>query len=125
MVVTYLDEDEVNLIRAGDMARFYADAPEGPSARLEVIGIDRDASRTLPEPELARIFGGTVFAREKNGVIYPDRPVYRVTLKVHDADSTAPQHAWRGIVVLNGQWRIPAWRYARGALAVIRREAGF
>ncbi|WP_082221416.1 HlyD family efflux transporter periplasmic adaptor subunit [Herbaspirillum chlorophenolicum] len=124
-VVTYLDEDEINLIKTGDTAHFHADAPEGPSATLEVIGIDRDASRTLPEAELASLFGGTVVAREKNGQIYPERPVYRVTLKVREADDTAAQHAWRGTVVLSGQWTVPAWRYLRGALAVVRREAGF
>ncbi|TWC71795.1 HlyD family efflux transporter periplasmic adaptor subunit [Herbaspirillum sp. SJZ099] len=123
--VAYLDAEEVSLIKIGDTARFYADAPEGPSAMLEVTGIDRDASRTLPEPELANLFGGAVVVREKNGQIYPEGPVYRVTLKVRDAGNTSTQHAWRGTVVLRGRWTVPAWRYLRGALAVVRREAGF
>ncbi|EJM98608.1 HlyD family efflux transporter periplasmic adaptor subunit [Herbaspirillum sp. YR522] len=124
-VVTYLDEDQAHQVRIGDSARFHADTPEGPGARLEVIEVDRDASRTLPEPELASLFGGTIVAREKNGQVYPERPVYRVTLKVREAGSAAAQHAWRGTVMLNGQWAVPAWRYLRGALVVIRREAGF
>ena len=124
-VVTYLDEDQTNQVRIGDTARFRADAPEGPAAKLEVIGVDRDASRTLPEPELASLFGGTIVAREKSGQIYPEHPVYRITLKVHQADRSSTQHAWRGTVILNGQWAVPAWRYLRGALVVIRREAGF
>ncbi|MCA1325161.1 HlyD family efflux transporter periplasmic adaptor subunit [Herbaspirillum sp. alder98] len=124
-VVTYLDEDQIGQVRIGDKARFHADAPEGPSATLEVTGIDRDASRILREPELASLFGGTIIAREKNGQIYPERPVYRVTLTAGDVRDSARQHAWRGTVVLDGQWAVPAWRYLRGALAVIRREAGF
>ena len=124
-VVAYLDEEEISLIKPGDAARFYADAPEGPSATLEVLDIDRDTSRILPEPELANLFGGSIVAREKNGQIYPERPVYRVTLKVREAGDAAGQHAWRGTAVLSGRWSVPAWRYLRGALAVIRREAGF
>jgi len=124
-VVTYVDEDEVGLVAIGDRARFHADSPEGPSATLQVTSIDRDASRMLAEPELASLFGGTIVAREKNGQVYPERPVYRITLKVRDAGPGAPQHAWRGSVSLNGRWTVPAWRYLRAALVVIRREAGF
>lgn len=124
-VVTYLDEEEVGLVAIGDAARFLADAPEGPVVRLEVVGIDRDASRTLPEPELATLFGGSVVVRERNEQFYPERPVYRVTLKVLDGNDTAVLHTWRGRTVIFGDWSVPAWRYIRGALAVLRREAGF
>lgn len=124
-VVTYLDEDAVGLVAVGDAARFYADAPEGPIVRLEVVGIDRDASRTLPEPELATLFGGSVVVREKNEQFYPERPVYRVTLKVIAGADAAALHTWRGRTVIFGDWSVPAWRYVRGALAVLRREAGF
>lgn len=123
--VAYLDEDEVGRIRVGDEARFYADAPEGPVARLQVLSIDADASRTLPEPELATLFGGGILAREKNAQFYPERPVYRVILKVLDAPATSSQHTWRGKVVIAGEWAAPAWRTLRSAAALMRREAGF
>lgn len=125
MVVAYLDEEAINLVSAGDSARFYADTPEGPTLQLEVASIDRDASRTLPEPELATLFGGSVVAREKNGQFYPERPVYRVTLKALSTVDSAAQHTWRGKAVIFGGWTAPGWRYLRGILAVIRREAGF
>ncbi len=124
-VVAYVDEDELALIRSGDTARFYADDPAGPDVPLEVVRIEADASRTLPEPELANLFGGGVVVREKNAQLHPDRPVYQVTLRVRSADATAHQHSWRGKVVFHGRWSMPAWRYLRHAAAVIRREAGF
>jgi putative peptide zinc metalloprotease protein len=125
MTVAYLDEEEVSLVSIGDPARFYADAPEGPVIRLEVASIDRDASHSLPEPELATLFGGSVVAREKNGQFYPARPVYRVTLKAVSTVDSAVQHTWRGKAIIFGQWTVPGWRYLRGAMALVRREAGF
>jgi len=125
MVVAYLSEDEVNLVSVGDGAKFYADTPEGPVIPLEVAAIDRDASRTLPEPELANLFGGGIVAREKNGQFYPERPLYRVTLKALSTRGSVAQHTWRGTAVISGKWTVPGWRYLRGALAVMRREAGF
>ncbi len=125
MVVAYLDEEEVSRVAVGDTGRFYADAPEGPVSRFEVARIDRDASRTLPEPELSNLFGGTVVARERNGQIYPERPVYRVVLKVLSTDPAMSRHAWRGTAVILGRWAVPSWRYLRNAMAVLRRETGF
>jgi putative peptide zinc metalloprotease protein len=124
-VVAYLDEEEVRLVAVGAAARFYADSPEGPVLRLQIASIDRDASRTLPEPELATVFGGSVVAREKNEQLYPERPIYRVTLKAVSTADAAALHTWRGRAVISGNWTAPAWRYMRGALAVLRREAGF
>ncbi|ARP83128.1 secretion protein HylD [Bordetella genomosp. 8] len=125
MAIAYLDEDELNLIAVGDTGKFYSDTPEGPVARIEITGIDRDTSRTLPEPELSNLFGGSVVAREKNGQFYPERPIYRVSMKVLSTDATATQHAWRGTVVVFGKWAVPSWRYLRSAMAVLHREIGF
>jgi putative peptide zinc metalloprotease protein len=126
MAVAYLDEDDIGRISVGDSARFYADTPEGPTVILKVIGIDSDASRVLPEPELTTLFGGRLVAREKNGQFYPERPVFRVTLKPVAADApSSSQHTWRGKIVISGRWAAPGWRYLRGAMALFRREAGF
>lgn len=123
-VVAYLDEDDVARIAVGDTARFYSDGAPGPVIRLEVAGIDADASRTLAEAPLAALFGGSVAAREKNGQLHPERPVYRVTLKAAATTAATPQ-AWRGTVVIAGRWAAPGWRYLRGVIALVRREAGF
>ncbi|MGE5492849.1 MAG: HlyD family efflux transporter periplasmic adaptor subunit [Actinomycetota bacterium] len=123
--VAYLDEDEVSRVAVGDGARFYADTPGGAVVSLEVAGIDGDATRVLPEAELAAQFGGGIVAREKAGALYPERPVYRVSLKATEGPDGARQHAWRGRVVIAGSWAAPGWRYLRAAIALIQREAGF
>lgn len=69
--------------------------------------------------------GGGIDAREKNGQFYPERPLYRVMLKALSTRGSVAQHTWRGTAVIYGKWTVPGWRYLRGALAVMRREAGF
>lgn len=123
-VVTYVDEDAVRRIARGDHALFIADGLAGPAVRLTVAGIDRDASRTLGEPELASLFGGDVLVREKAGVLYPEHAVYRVVLDV-DAELPTTSPVWRGRVAIAGQWEAPALRFLRAATAVAWREAGF
>jgi putative peptide zinc metalloprotease protein len=123
-VVTYVDEEAVRRIATGDRALFIADGMAGPALHLKVARIDRDASRTLGEPELAALFGGDVLVREKNGVLYPEQAVYRVLLEA-DADLSASSPAWRGHVAIAGQWEAPALRFLRTAASVAWREAGF
>jgi putative peptide zinc metalloprotease protein len=124
-VVAYLDGEDVGHVMPGASARFYADGLEGPFIPLEVASVEADAAHTLPEPELTSLYGGTVLVREKRGQFYPERGVYRVTLKLMgDAGPLATQ-TWRGQVVIAGDWRAPAWRYMRSAVAAFWREAGF
>lgn len=120
--IAYLDEEEVGHVSLGDSARFYADSPDGPVIPLKVTGIEPDARRVLSEPELATLFGGGIVTREKGGQFYPERPLYRVTLKAEDG---APEHTWRGKVVISGRWAAPSWKYLRSAIALVTREAGF
>jgi putative peptide zinc metalloprotease protein len=123
-VVTYVDEEAVRRIARGDRAVFISDGLGGPALRLTVASIDRDASRTLGEPELASLFGGDVLVREKSGTLYPEHAVYRVLL---DADEALPatHPSWRGRVAIAGQWEVPAMRFLRYAASVAWREAGF
>lgn len=125
MAVAYLDEEDIGRVALGDAAMFYADAAGGPAIPLEVTSIEADASRILPEPELAAPFGGGLAVREKNGLFHPERPVFRVTLKPAAGSTAAPEHTWRGKIVISGRWTPPAARYVRSALALLRREAGF
>lgn len=125
LVVAYLDEEEIGRVAVGDSAMFYADGLEGPFLGLEVTGIDSDASRTLPEGELASLYGGSILVRERKGQLYPDRAIYRVTLKATGAPGDLAGRTWRGKVVIAGKWAAPGWRFARAALALFWREAGF
>jgi putative peptide zinc metalloprotease protein len=124
-VSTYLDEDTVRRVAVGDTARFYAEGLEGPFVRMTVTGIDRDASRTLPSGMWASLHGGSVAAREKQGVWFPDRAVYRVSFSVDDNTGALAGRSWRGNVVIAGAWEAPGTRFVRALVALLWREAGF
>ena len=124
-VVAYVDEEDVARIAVGDAARFYTDAVDGPSVPLSVVSIDADSSRTLAEPELSSLYGGGITVRETNRQLYPERPVYRVTLHATTHVAETAQHTWRGRVVIAGRWSSPGWRYLRSAVSLFWREAGF
>lgn len=123
-VVTYIDDEEVQRISVGDRAllRLEGSAELVP---LKVSSIDRDASRTLREPELAVEFGGHVLVREKGDMLYPERAVYRVLLEVTDEQAVDAQHSWRGQLTLAARWEAPGLRFLRTAASVFWREMGF
>jgi len=123
-VVSYVDDAAIHRITVGDRGLFTADGGAGPDVRLRVSRIDRDAARTLREPELATLFGGDILVRERQGLLYPERAIYRVVLAV-EAGEVAPQHSWRGKVSIAGDWEAPGLRFLRHGASVFFREAGF
>jgi putative peptide zinc metalloprotease protein len=124
-VTTYLDEETVRRVAVGDRATFYADGGAGPALRLTVTGIDRDAASTLPSGLWAAPQGGQIPAREKGGAWYPEHAVYRVGLSVDQPSAALAGHAWRGKVVIAGDWEAPGMRFVRALAALFWREAGF
>lgn len=127
-VETWLDEDAVQRVSAGDSALFITDGAQGPALRLNVLSVDRDASRTLLRPELAAHLGGHVLTREKSGQLIPERAIYRVMLETDPAarlPETLVGQSWRGKLTIQARWEAPAQRYLRQALAVLLRELGF
>jgi len=124
-VETYLEEDVVRRVALGDAARFYPDGLEGPFINAVVTRIDQDARRTLPSGLWAAQQGGSIVAREKQGVWHPDHAVYHVTLAVKDAPGALAGRSWRGTVVIAGEWEAPGMRFVRTFLSVLWREAGF
>ena len=126
LVETWLDEESVQRVQAGDGALFLSDGPRRHALHLTVASVDRDASRVLARPELAAQFGGHVLTREKSGQLIPERAIYRVLFTVPDqAIGDWGQLSWRGEVSVRGRWEAPAWRYLRQATAVLIRELGF
>jgi putative peptide zinc metalloprotease protein len=124
-VETYLDDDAVRRVKAGDGARFFPEGLEGASLALTVTAVDEDASRTLPNGMLATANGGSVLTREKDHAFVPERAVYHVTLEAQDEPGKLAGHSWRGHVVIRGSWEAPGLGYLRSALALLWREAGF
>jgi putative peptide zinc metalloprotease protein len=109
----------------GDQARFFVDGLEGPVLKLAVSAIDQDASRVLPNGQLAAQVGGSIMTREKHGQLVPDRSVYHVTLNVESDPGALAQQSWRGHVVIHGQWEAPGLAFLRSAMVLIWRELGF
>lgn len=120
----YVEDEDLGRLSLGDRALFMADGHDGPDIRMHVVEIDSDTTRVLGEGELASLFGGTVAVREKHGVLYPERAVYRVVLQ-SDVDQPVLQHRWRGTVAIACAWEAPGVRYLRQAAAVVWRELGF
>ncbi|MCI0915927.1 HlyD family efflux transporter periplasmic adaptor subunit [Pseudomonas stutzeri] len=125
VVETFLDEEAVKQIAVGDTAGFIADGGEGGRLELQVRHIDADATRVLPSGMLAAPAGGHVLVRQRRDQLIPEQGVYRVSLAVQDIPATLADQSWRGTVVIEGRWEVPAARYLRSALAVLLREAGF
>ncbi len=123
-VETWLEEDDLQRIRLGQRAWFVIDSGSGGMVRLKVIGIDQDATRQLPRPELAAAMGGHVLTREKQGQFFPQRAVYRVTLVNTDPLPGIGIQSWRGKLTIEGNWESPLWHYVRQALAILIRESG-
>lgn len=125
VAIAYLDENEVGRVAVGDPATFFADGMDGPVLPLEIIGIDKDSNRTLPEAELSSLYGGGILVREKKGLLYPEHSIYRVTLRARNSDDEAATHSWRGKIVISGNSASPGLRYLRSGIALLWREAGF
>lgn len=127
-VVTYVAEDDLHRVRPGDQGIFIAEGGAGPVLELQVQSIDQDASRSLTEGALSTQAGGDVPVRNMQGVLYPERPVYRVVLQVLPSDvpqTLTGQHRWRGRVSIRGAWEAPGAQFVRTAASVFWREAGF
>jgi putative peptide zinc metalloprotease protein len=125
LVESWLEEEDVRRISVGDSALFVTDSAQGTVLHLHVSSIDRDASRSLPRPELASVLGGHVLTREKQGVHYAERAIYRVVLEANSPPASLDTQSWRGKLTIHAQWEPPMWRYLRQAVAVLIRETGF
>lgn len=124
-VVSYLPEETLSRISIGDHAMFYPDGWPNSAISLRVTAIDQDSTRQLRETALASQYGGDVVSREKNGVFYPERALYRITYQTVDADDSLIEQNLRGQVLTSGQWEAPGWHFFRTAMAVLWREMGF
>jgi putative peptide zinc metalloprotease protein len=125
---TWLDEDAVQRVAAGDSAFFISDSAQSPAVQLQVVAVDSDAARVLPRAELAAHLGGHILTREKGGQLVPERAIYHVTLEpVAPTQSLAElaHQSWRGKLTIHARWEAPAWPYLRQAVAVLVREIGF
>lgn len=124
VVETYLQEEDIRRVRLGQSGRFVSDGGEG-SLDLEVIAVDRDATRSLPDGLLTTVAGGHVAVRIQDGKRVPDQAIYRVLLAVRSDPETLANRKWRGHVAIDGAWAPLAAPFVNRAVGVLLREAGF
>jgi putative peptide zinc metalloprotease protein len=124
-VITYLPESQLERVRLGDGARFYAESAQGRAVDLQVTRIDRDATRILGEGLLAVGRGGHVPVRETAQGPVPETAVYRVVLATEAGFAPDVVQIHRGALVVYGTRKSWLGEYIRRALAVVVREAGF
>ena len=124
-VVTYLPEAQLARIKPGDRAVFYPESAQAMRLALQVVRIDKDATRILADGLLANSKGGHIPVRETNQGLIPEVAVYRVILRTEENFSPEMVQLQRGKLVMFGARKSWLGDYARSAAAVIVREAGF
>lgn len=125
VVDCYVDEADLKRLDIGNWGRFFPDGPGLGSIGLDVIRIDRDATRVLTEGSLASTAGGEVLVRPKDNKLYPEHSIYRVRLKVDGHPGKISTGYLRGRLVIFAWPKSILGDFIRGALATLVREAGF
>jgi putative peptide zinc metalloprotease protein len=125
IVEAYVDEQDAHLVSTGMQANLYLEGLTGRSARLRVLGVEADATRSLTRPMLTSPFGGPVQARVVDGDLIPERAVFRVTFEAADLAPMANAQVRRGRVLVQAGAESLAGRWSRNALSVMWRELGF
>jgi putative peptide zinc metalloprotease protein len=126
-VQTYLGESEVQRVKVGDTGWFYPETPGKRAIKLQVIHVDIDVTRQLPEPMLSVQHGGQVLVHERNNQLIPDKALYRVVLSaaINPESSASIPMSERGQVVINGDAKSWLGAYTRTAFTVLIRESGW
>ena len=124
-VVAYVEERDLKRVRPGQKAMFFAEQSPFGDLSLDVIRVDSDATRQLPEGLLASTTGGDILVRKVHDQLVPERAIYRVILKPSDQFQTLPMTYTRGDVVIYADGESWLGEYVINIAAVFRREFGF
>lgn len=123
-IEAYVAEADLGRIEPDATAVFVPADPAGARVPAHVATIHGTAIKTLSDQELASIHGGALATRRgANDTLVPEVPVYRVTLKPHEAVDV--RHTLTGTVLLEGQPASIAGQVWRRVLSVAIRESGF
>lgn len=124
-VEAFVGERDLERLSVGAEARFIAESGGRDGVDLRVLSIATTATTRLTQvAELASTQGGGIAAlSDHRRDPVPEQAVYRVVLTATEPEATGM--ALRGQVHIEGQRQSPAARILTGALAVLRREAGF
>jgi putative peptide zinc metalloprotease protein len=120
-IETWVDEEQARRIAIGASAQFIA--PGLPhTLKAQVVSIDKDTTRVLPDGQLTAPQGGHILVREQQGKWLPDQGVYRVSLSLNEPYTHDLMAVQRGMLSVDAQAHSLAGQYLRHALAVVIRE---
>lgn len=125
VVDAYVEDSDLRRLDSGNLGWFIPEAPGLPDIRLEIIAIDRDASRILTDNALGSSAGGELLVRSQANKLYPERSVYRVRLKASSLDTVLSTGHLRGRVVILAWPKSIVGEMARSLLTTVIRESGF
>lgn len=121
----YLFEGDEERVRAGASCTFYPRNPDFAPIRGRITQVERVGSSTLPYPDLASVYGGTIPSKVSgSGALVTDRAVYRVFWQP-DSGQRPPRGRFRGTLVAGASPESLLWRFVRTAVGVVIRETGF
>lgn len=123
-VVAYIEEDYLSRIKLGLHGRFYPEKGNFPAVEVELIEIEKMATRSLDALYQASLFGGDVAVRKnKQEELVPVISHYQIRLKLN-SPLVLPR-VMRGTVILTGEPESFFSRAKNRLYAVLRRESGF
>jgi putative peptide zinc metalloprotease protein len=119
----YAPQEEVELVRAGAALAFFPEDPLGHSLEGRIGDISPLAAKTLPDPLLASVHGGSVDVLQgRDGTLTPVVAAYRVTA---DLPGVVVSRRQRGTLRIEGEPASLISRFLHGAVMVLMRESGF
>lgn len=124
-IIAYLNESQLGRITLGDKGMFYPDTPEAASLSIQIVDINYDATKILPEQILSSTAGGLIIVHETDEGTVPEQALYRVRLSILDEYKPNKVRILRGKAILFGRPKAYIDDFTRAAAALFYREAGF
>jgi putative peptide zinc metalloprotease protein len=120
-VEAWVDEHDRKRLQIGDTATFYG-APLDRPMRTQIVDIDADSTRQLPNGMLAAPFGGPLVVRQQQGNWLPERSIYRITLSIDQKTELPTELMFRGRLSISAAWESVAAPYLKSAISILLRE---
>lgn len=120
-IETWVDEDQARRLQIGASAKFLS---PGLSQALtaQIVGIDKDSTRVLPDGQLSALHGGHILVREQQGKWIPEQAIYRISLELKQPYTHDLMAVQRGLLSMDANAQSLAGQYLRHALSVVIRE---
>jgi len=121
----FVSEQDLPLLATGQRGRFVADRSGLKLEELLLEAVDIGAVYSLPFPELATQYGGSVAVRaQSDGALLPEAAHYRVSFAVAQPRNIPLQRV-PGVVLVEAQSRSWVWHQLQLLAALLIRESGF